>query len=87
MSEPIPNDNEFEAAENALKKVGSNLWFSGLSEEWKEFLTANTVEHFDTYEISMEDAAASLIKVYQELVANNPEILDQNPNEVELGGE
>jgi hypothetical protein len=87
MMEPIPNNNEFEAAERALIKVGSNLWFSGLSEAWKDFLTSHTVEHFDTYETTMEQAAVSVLKVYQELVANNPEILNQNPQAVNVGGE
>jgi hypothetical protein len=87
MKEPIPNNNEFEAAESALRKIGSNLWFSGLSEEWQDFLTSNTVEHFDTYELTMEQAAASLVKVYQELVTANPGILEQNPWHVVFGNE
>lgn len=74
-----PNNNEFDAAEQALRKIGSNLWFGGLSEEWKDFMRSQTVEQFDNYEISIEQAAANLIQVYQELVNNNPGILSQNP--------
>ena len=84
MQESIPNNNEFEAAESALRKIGSNLWFSSLSEEWQDFLTSNTVEHFDTYELTMEQAAAALVKVYQVLVSNNPRILEQNPWKITL---
>lgn len=79
MKEPIPNNNEFEAAEHALRKIGSNLWFSGLSEEWQDFLVSNTVEHFDTYQVSMQEAASSMIKVIQDLLEKHPEILQQNP--------
>jgi hypothetical protein len=79
LKEPIPNNNEFEFAECALRKIGSNLWFSGLSDEWQDFLTSNTVEHFDTYEITIEVAASNMLRVYQELVTNNPGILGQNP--------
>ena len=70
MKEPIPNNNEFEAAELALRKGGSNLWFSGLSEEWQEFLVANTVETFDSYELTMDEAAVNMIRIYQELLSN-----------------
>lgn len=87
MPEPTPNNNEFEAAERALRKIGSNLWFAGLSEEWQDFLTSNTVEHFDTYELTMEQAAAALIDVYQKLGSNNPGILKQNPWHVTLANE
>lgn len=85
MQEPIPDNNEFEAAERALRKIGSNLWFSGLSEEWQDFLTSNTVDHFDTYDLTMEQAATALIQVYQDLVSKSPGILEQNPWHVILG--
>lgn len=51
MTEPIPCNNEFEAAEKALRDIGSNLWFGGLSEEWQDFLVSNTVECFDNYQL------------------------------------
>ena len=79
MNEPIPNNNEFEAAEIALRKVGSNLWFSNLSAEWQDFLVSNTLEHFDNYELSMQEAAISMISVFQKMVEMNPAIVDQNP--------
>lgn len=84
MLEAEPNNNEFEAAERALRSAGSNLWFSGLSDEWQDFLVSNTVEHFDTYVISIEQAANQMLQVYHQLVAGNPEILDQNPWEVTI---
>lgn len=87
MQEPIPNNNEFEAAERALRKIGSNMWFSGLSKEWQDFLTSNTVEHFNTYELTMEQAATALVQVYQELVSSNLGILEQNPWHATLGSE
>ena len=84
MKEPIPDNNEFEAAERALRKLGSNLWFGGLSKEWQDFLTSNTVEHFDTYHLTMEQAAADMVRIYRQLVSNNPSILEQNPWNVML---
>ncbi len=87
MTEPIPNNNEVEAAEFALRKVGSNLWFSGLSGEWQDFLVSNTLEYFNTYQLSMHEAASNMVRVYQELVAKNPELLEQNPWQAKLIGE
>ncbi|MCP5207062.1 MAG: hypothetical protein H7A01_07660 [Hahellaceae bacterium] len=87
MNEPIPNNNEFEAAESALRKVGSNVWFSGLSEEWRDFLVSNTLEQFDNYQMTMLEAAQNMISVFQELVNSNPGILDENPWEVVVQGE
>jgi hypothetical protein len=79
MAEAEPNNNEFDTAEKELRKIGSNLWFSGLDDEWQDFLIANTGEYFDTYEVTMDQAARSLINVFQKLVNANPEILHQNP--------
>lgn len=87
MKEPVPYHNEFEAAERALRKIGSTLWFSGLSNEWQDFLAANTVEHFDTYQVTMEQSAADLVRIYQALVFKNPGILEQNPWNVTLANE
>jgi hypothetical protein len=87
MKEPIPNNNELEAAKEALRKGASNLWFGGLSEEWQEFLVANTVEIFDSYQLSMAEAASRMIRIYQEIAAKNPEAMDQNPWEVILPSE
>ena len=77
--EPTPDNNEFKAAEDALRKLGSNLWFGGLPEQWKDFLISNTVDFFDSYEVSMEQAARELIRVYRELIAANPDILQEDP--------
>tara|TARA_R110001583_G_scaffold195324_1_gene371696 strand:- start:8022 stop:8285 length:264 start_codon:yes stop_codon:yes gene_type:complete len=87
MKEPIPDNNAFAAAELALRKGGSNLWFSDLSEEWQEFLVANTVETFDSYQLSMDEAAGNMIRIYQEIVAKNPAVKDQNPWETIVPGE
>ncbi|WP_067515893.1 hypothetical protein [Endozoicomonas ascidiicola] len=84
MSEPLPGNNELYAAEQALRKIGSNVWFSGLSDEWQDFLISNTVEHFDTYELSMHEAAMIMIQVFQKLIGNNPELLQLNPWETVL---
>lgn len=87
MKDPSPDNNEFAAAELALRKRGSNLWFSGLSEEWQEFLVANTVETFDSYQLTMDEAASNMIRIFQEIVANNPAVMDQNPWEVIVPGQ
>ncbi|WP_417517917.1 hypothetical protein [Marinobacter sp.] len=87
MKEPIPYNNEFVAAELALRKGGSNLWFSGLSEEWQEVLVTNTVETFDSYQLTMDEAAGNMIRIYQEIVAKNPVVMDQNPWKVIVPGE
>lgn len=79
MTEPMVDNNEFETAEQALRKIGSHLWFGGLSEEWQDFLVSNTVECFDTYEVSMHQAANAIIGIYQEMVLSDPSILQINP--------
>jgi len=82
VNEPTPNNNESDAAEKALRNIGSNLWFGGLSDEWQDFLISNTVEHFDTYEVSMQDAATNMLKAIQVIISKNPDLLDQNPWQV-----
>lgn len=62
-----PFNNEFGAAEQALRKIGSNLWFGGLPEELQYYLVSNTVECFDTWDISMEQAAAAIISAFQDM--------------------
>lgn len=84
MTEPIPNNNEFDAAEEELRKIGSNLWFGGLSEQWQDFLVSNTVEFFDTNEVSMQQAASELIGIYKVLVNADPGILQKNPWDVDI---
>jgi hypothetical protein len=79
VKDSIPNNNEFEAAEKSLRKIGSNMWFGGLTDEWQDFLASHTVEHFDTYEISMEQAAESVIRTYQRIVAADPRVVKSNP--------
>jgi len=79
MTESIPGNNEFKAAENALRDIGSNLWFGGLSEEWQDFLVSNTVECFDNYQVTMQDAAKAIIGIYQQMVNADPSILQSNP--------
>lgn len=62
-----PFNNEFEEAEKALRKTGSNVWFSGLPEELQYYLVSNTVECFDTWDMSMEQAATQVISAFQEM--------------------
>ncbi|WP_067582010.1 hypothetical protein [Endozoicomonas ascidiicola] len=86
MSEPLPGNNELYAAEQALRKIGSNVWFSGLSDEWQDFLISNTVEHFDTYELSMHEAAMIMIQVFPEADRKQPRTLAVKPlgNRIEI---
>ncbi|HQT01972.1 MAG TPA: hypothetical protein PLU46_03770 [Thiotrichales bacterium] len=79
MTEPVPNNNEFEAAEKALRDIGSNLWFGGLSDEWQDFLVSNTVGCFDNYQLTMKEAANTIIGIYQQMVNADPSILQSNP--------
>ncbi len=79
MTEPILGNNEFKAAEQALRDRGSNLWFGGLSEEWQDFLVSNTVECFDNYQVTMQEAANAIIGIYQQMVNSDPDILQSNP--------
>jgi len=84
MSDPIPDNNEFEAAENAIRKIGSHLWFGGLTPEWQDFLVSNTVETFDQYEVTMDQAAQKLIEFYVEIAQAYPEAKTMNPWEENL---
>ncbi len=84
MTEPIPDNNEFESAEKALRAIGSHLWFGSLSDEWQYFLISNTVECFDTYEVTMQEAANTMIGIYKKLVQTDPSILLSNPWSAEL---
>ena len=79
MSNPTPNSDEFEAAETAIRKIGSHLWFGDLTPEWQGFLVANTVETFDQYEVTMDQAAQKLIEFYVEIVQAYPEAKTMNP--------
>lgn len=79
MNEPIPDNNEFKAAEKSLRDIGSNLWFVGLSVEWQDFLVQNTVECFDNYQITIQEAASAIIGIYQKMVNTDPNILQKNP--------
>ena len=79
MSEPISGNNEFKTAEQALRKIGSNLWFGGLSAEWQDFLVSNTVECFDNYQLTMQEAANAIISIYQQMVNSDSSILQSNP--------
>ena len=79
MADPTPGNNEFKAAEKALRDIGSNMWFSSLSDEWQDFLISNTVECFDNYQLTMQEAANSIIGIYQKLVSADRSILQSNP--------
>jgi hypothetical protein len=84
MSDPSLNDNEFEAAETAIRKIGSHLWFGCLTPEWQDFLVSHTAETFDQYQITMDQAAQKLIEFYVEIVQAYPEAKTMNPWEENL---
>lgn len=84
MNDPRPNNNEFHAAEQELRKIGSNLWFGGLSDEWQDFLVSHTVECFDTYESSLPEAANLMISIYQVVVNAEPGMLHKDPWKIGL---
>ena len=72
----------FKEAESSLRRLGSNLWFGGLSEAWREFLILNTVDFFENYEVTMIQAAEEVIKLYRRVVSLDPAILRKDPSEV-----
>jgi len=84
MSARTLNNNEFEAAETAIRNIGSHLWFGGLTSEWQDFLVSKTVETFDQYEVTMDLAAQKLIEFYVEIVQAYPEAKTMNPWEENL---
>jgi len=77
--DPVPNNEEYDAAERALRDTGSNSWFGTLQEDWQVVLICSTVECFDTYKVSMQEASSLIIKNYQQLVDINPKIMDEEP--------
>ncbi len=79
MSYPTPRSDELDAAKTALLKIGSHLWFSGLTLEWQKFLVSNTIEAFDQYQVTMEQAAQKLIEFYVETVQAYPKAKAMNP--------
>ena len=79
MSDPTPNDNQFEAAENAICKIGSNSWFGDLTPSWQRFLVSHTVETFGQYELTMDQAAQKLIEFYVEITLDYPEVKTIDP--------
>jgi len=84
MSDPTPKSNEFKAAEMAIRKIGSQSWFDGLTPEWHDFLVSKTVETFGQYEVTMDLAAQKLIEFYVEIVQAYPEAKTMNPGEEHL---
>jgi hypothetical protein len=78
------SERKFKEAERSLRKQGSNLWFGGLTPEWQEFLITNTVEFFNEYEATMDQAAAELIKVYSRLISADPSLKHKNPFETRV---
>jgi hypothetical protein len=81
MDELIPKNNEFAAAEKALRKLGSNLWFGGLTEEWKEYLCAHAVEVFDMFEMPISEAAQIVLNALTETSKLEPAIMQTPPSE------
>lgn len=79
MKQPEPHNNEFKAAEQALRNIGSHLWFGGLPEAWQEYLIAHTVECFDNYEVTMDQAANAVLKVYQDWILAYENLLELDP--------
>jgi hypothetical protein len=84
MADLTPNNNEFEAAETALRKIGSHSWFGDLTPEWQGFLVSNTVDTFAHYEVTMDQAAQKLIEFYVEIIQAYPEAKTMNPWEENL---
>jgi hypothetical protein len=84
MSDSTLNSNEFEAAETAIRKIGSHSWFNGLTPEWQDFLVSNTVETFGQYEVTIDQAAQKLIEFYVEIAQAYPEAKTMNPWEENL---
>jgi len=82
MSAPTPNTSAFAAAESAICKLGSHYWFSGLTREWQDFLVSKTVETFNQYQVTMDQAAQKLIEFYVEITQAYPEA----KNNESLGG-
>lgn len=79
MTDQAPNINELSTCERALRKVGSNLWFGGLSNEWQDFLVSHTVECFDMYEVSMLHAAQMIINIFQQMLLHEPDAIQESP--------
>jgi hypothetical protein len=84
MSDPISYNNEFEAAEKAIRNLGSNSWFGDLTSHWQDFLVSHTVETFNRYEVTMDQAAQKLIEFYVEITLTCPEAKTMNPWEARL---
>jgi len=84
MSDPTSNNSEFEAAETAICRIGSDSWFSGLTPEWQGFLVSNTVKTFDQYQVTLDQAAQKLIEFYVEMIQAYPEAETMNPWEENL---
>ena len=84
MSDAIPNNDELEAAEKAIRNLGSNSWFGDLTPPWQDFLVSHTVETFKRYEVTMDQAAQKLIEFYVEITLTYPETKTINPWDARL---
>ena len=87
MSDPISNEDQLDAAEHAIRKIGSDPWFADLTPDWQRFLVSHTVETFGRYEVTMEQAAQKLIEFYVEITLDYPEAKSMNPWEARLTAE
>ena len=79
MTDTISKGSEFAAAEKAIREIGSDPWFDGLTPEWRDFLVSNTVETFKKYEVTLDQAAQKLIEFYVEISFTYPEAKTMNP--------
>ena len=79
MNDTTPNDSQSEAAEKAIRKIASDLWFGDLSTDWQHFLISHTVETVGEYGVTMDQAAQKLIEFYVEITLDFPEAKTMNP--------
>ena len=84
MCDAIPNDNASAAAEKAICRLGSDSWFHDLTPHWQQFLVFHTVDTFNRYEVTMDQAAQELIEFYVETTLDHPEAKTMNPWEARL---
>ena len=79
MCDSDPDINAFEAAEKAICRLASDPWFRDLTPHWQDFLVSQTVETFNRYEVTVEQAAQKLIEFYVEVTLDHPEAKAMNP--------
>ena len=79
ITDPTQKNSAFDAAEKAIREIGSDPWFDELTPEWQNFLVSNTVETFEQYAVNLDQAAQKLIEFYVEITLTYPEAKTMNP--------